>query len=141
MMKVSTISKVKVRYGETDQMGVVYHGNYAQFLEIGRIDWLNQLGFSYKKMEEEGVMLPVVNLNTNFKAPAYFDDELTIVTSIIKKPTVKIEFYYEVYNQNKDLLTTGSTVLVFVSTETRRPIKCPVDLLQTIESYPETETP
>ena len=141
MMKISTISKVKVRYGETDQMGVVYHGNYAQFLEIGRIDWLSQLGFSYKKMEEEGVMLPVVNLNTDFKAPAYFDDELTIVTSIVKKPTVKIEFHYEVYNQNKDLLTSGSTVLVFVSTETRRPIKCPADLLQTIENYSETETP
>ena len=141
MVEVSTETKVKVRYGETDQMGVVYHGNYAQFLEIGRIDWLNQLGFSYKKMEEEGVMLPVVNLNTNFKAPAYFDDELTIVTYIEKKPTVKIEFNYKVYNQNKELITTGSTILVFVSTETRRPIKCPVDLLNAIENYSETVTP
>jgi len=74
MIKITTETKVRVRYGETDQMGVVYHGNYAQYFEIARIEWLEQLGFSYKKMEEQGVMLPVVSLNTEFKKPAMFDE-------------------------------------------------------------------
>ncbi len=135
MTYFSTKTKIRVRYGETDQMGVVYHGNYAQYFEIARIDWLEKLGFSYKKMEDDGVMLPVVALNTNFKKPAFFDDELTITTMLKNEPTVKIEFEYELHNQQGELLTTGSTVLVFVSMETRKPIKCPDIMLEKIKSY------
>jgi len=75
-------------------MGVVYHGNYAQFFEIGRIDWLRSFGISYKNMEENNVMLPVVSLQCNFKKSAHFDDEITIKTTLQKTPTVKIEFDY-----------------------------------------------
>ncbi|WP_010179522.1 acyl-CoA thioesterase [Aquimarina agarilytica] len=134
MTYFSTKTKIRVRYGETDQMGVVYHGNYAQYFEIARIDWLEKLGFSYKKMEEDGVMLPVVALSTNFKRSAFFDDELTITTSLKNAPTAKIEFEYELHNQQGELLTTGSTVLVFVSMKTKRPIKCPERMLEKIES-------
>ena len=143
MIKMTTETKVRVRYGETDQMGVVYHGNYAQYFEIARIEWLEQLGFSYKKMEEQGVMLPVVSLNTEFKKPAMFDDILTIKTRLQRSPSVKIEFDYELFNQKGELLTTGGTVLVFVSSESRRPIKCPEDMLKKIESYSDsiTDTP
>jgi len=122
-------SYVKVRYAETDQMGVVYHGNYAQYLEIARIEWLAALGISYKKMEEEGVMLPVYELNLRFKKSAKFDDVLQIDTKLSKTPGVRIEFTYEIYNQHEELLTEASTTLIFMSIEQNRPIKCPQYIL------------
>ncbi|MDR2223688.1 MAG: acyl-CoA thioesterase [Flavobacteriaceae bacterium] len=123
MIKFDT--KVRVRYGETDQMGVVYHGNYAQFFEIGRVEWLRNLGVSYKKMEELGVMLPVVSLTMNYKRSARYDDELTIRTIFKKQSGVKIEFEYEIYNQEDELLTTGYSLLVFVDMKSGRPIAAP----------------
>lgn len=135
MEKITTETQVRVRYGETDQMGIVYHGNYAQYFEIARLEWLEELGFSYKKMEDEGVMLPVVSLSTKFKDSAKFDDVLTIKTTLKKVPVVKIEFEYELFNEQGVLLTTGETILVFVSAKTRRPIKCPDNMLKKIESY------
>lgn len=134
MPKKSSKSTIKVRYGETDQMGIVYHGNYAQYLEIARIDWLNMIGISYKKMEENGIMLPVVSLHTKFIKSAFFDDELTVSVWLTKTPSVKIEFDYEIHNQNGTLLTTANTTLVFVSTATKRPIKCPENILELINS-------
>ena len=124
MLKSSEIT-ARVRYGETDQMGVVYHGNYPQYLEMGRIEWLRELGTSYRKMEKEGVMLPVISLNINFKKSACFDDVIKVKTTLSKMPTVRIEFDYEIYNQNDELLVTANTVLAFVNMETKRPMKCP----------------
>lgn len=121
---------VKVRYAETDQMGVVYHGNYAQYLEIARIDWLDALGISYRKMEEEGVMLPVYELKIKFKKSAKFDDMLTIVTQLKGKPGVRIEFKYEIFNQHNELLTEAETSLIFMDMEKMKPMKCPVNLLE-----------
>ena len=123
----------RIRYGETDQMGVVYHGNYAQFFEIGRIDWLRSYGISYKNMEENNVMLPVVNLQCKFIKPAEFDDEITVKTSLKKIPTVKIEFDYEIYNQKNELLTTGSTMLAFINMKTNKPMRCPDYILEKLE--------
>lgn len=128
--------KVRVRYAETDKMGVVYHGNYAQYFEIGRVEWLRNLGISYKKMEELGVMLPVVSLTMNYKKSAFYDDDLTIRTIFKKLSSVKIEFDYELYNEKGDLLTTGNSVLVFVNMETGRPMAAPdyvVNKINTIQ--------
>lgn len=127
---------VRVRYAETDKMGVVYHGNYAQYFEIGRVEWLRNLGISYKKMEELGVMLPVVSLTMNYKKSAYYDDDLTIRTIFKKLTSVKIEFDYELYNEKEELLTTGNSTLVFVNMETGRPMAAPdyvVDKISAIE--------
>lgn len=112
---------VRVRYSETDQMGVVYHGNYAQYFEMGRVEWLRNLGISYKWMEENGIMLPVVSLNINYKKPARYDDLLTVKTIFKSQTSVKIEFDYEIYNEKKELLTIASSVLVFVDMKTSRP--------------------
>lgn len=117
--------EVRVRYAETDQMGVVYHGNYAQYFEMGRVEWLRNLGLSYKFMEENGIMLPVVNLMLNFKKPARYDDLLTIKTIFKKQESVKIEFDYEIYNEQQELLTTGNSILVFVDMKTGRPVAPP----------------
>lgn len=113
--------KVRVRYAETDQMGVVYHGNYAQYFEMGRVEWLRSLGVSYKWMEENGVMLPVVSLQMNYKKPAFYDDLLTVKTIFKCQTSVKIEFDYEIYNEAGFLLTTGYSMLVFVDKKTGKP--------------------
>ena len=114
--------QVRVRYAETDQMGVVYHGNYAQYFEMGRVEWLRNMGVSYKWMEENGVMLPVVSLSMNYKKPARYDDLLTVKTILKSQTSVKIEFDYEIYNEKEELLTTGYSMLVFVDMKTGRPI-------------------
>ena len=116
---------VRVRYAETDQMGVVYHGNYAQYFEMGRVEWLRNLGISYKWMEENGVMLPVVSLQMNYKKPARYDDLLRVKTILKSQTSVKIEFDYEIYNEQNDLLTTGYSMLVFVDMKTGRPMVPP----------------
>ncbi|MFY7728083.1 MAG: acyl-CoA thioesterase [Flavobacterium sp.] len=116
---------VRVRYAETDQMGVVYHGNYAQYFEMGRVEWLRNLGVSYKSMEEAGIMLPVVSLTMNYKKPARYDDLLRVRTIFKKQDGVKIEFDYEIYNEANELLTTGYSMLVFVDMKTGRPVSPP----------------
>ena len=126
-------SSFRVRYGETDQMGVVYHGNYAQYFEIGRTEWLRSLGITYKYMEKTGIILPVISLNCNFKKSAYYDDELTISTFLKKPPSVKIEFNYEIRNQHQELICTGSTTLAFINQNTIRPIRCPQYILDKLK--------
>lgn len=123
---------VRVRYAETDQMGVVYHGNYAQYFEMGRVEWLRNMGVSYKWMEENGVMLPVVSLSMNYKKPARYDDLLTIKTIFKSQSSVKIEFDYEIYNEQQELLTTGYSMLVFVNMKTGRPTLPPDYVLEKI---------
>ncbi|WP_199270245.1 acyl-CoA thioesterase [Algibacter sp. L3A6] len=125
--------QIRVRYGETDQMGVVYHGNYTLYLEMGRIEWLRKLGISYKTMEENGIMLPVVSLNVNYKKPAGYDDLINVKTQLTKKPTAKIEFEYEITNEQGELLSTASTILVFVDMKTKRPTKAPQYILDILE--------
>ncbi|MFT7250634.1 MAG: acyl-CoA thioester hydrolase [Flavobacterium sp.] len=112
---------VRVRYAETDQMGVVYHGNYAQYFEMGRVEWLRNMGVSYKWMEENGIMLPVVSLTINYKKPARYDDLLTVKTVFKRQTSVKIEFDYEIYNEKQELLTIGYSMLVFVDMKTGKP--------------------
>lgn len=126
--------QIRVRYGETDQMGVVYHGNYPLYLEIGRIEWLRKLGISYKTMEKNGVMLPVVSLTVNYKKPACYDDLINVKTKLKNRPTAKIEFEYEISNEKGEILTTASTILVFVDMKTNRPVKAPDYILDLIDS-------
>ncbi|WP_026713324.1 acyl-CoA thioesterase [Flavobacterium daejeonense] len=116
---------VRVRYSETDQMGVVYHGNYAQYFEMGRVEWLRNIGISYKWMEENGVMLPVVSLTANYKKPARYDDLLRVKTIFKSQTSAKIEFDYEIYNEQDELLTIGNSILVFVNMKTGRPMAAP----------------
>ncbi len=134
-MPITSETILKVRYSETDQMGVVHHGNYAQYLELARIDWLSRLGISYKSMEENGIMLPVFTLDFKFTKSAFFDDELTVKTSLRKIPTARIIFDFEIFNENRESLTTASATLVFVDSKTRKPIPCPSYLIEKIKSY------
>lgn len=127
-------TKIRIRYGETDQMGVVHHGNYPSFLEMGRIEWLRSLGISYKQMELDGIMLPVISLALNFKMSACYDDIITVKTTLKKIPAVKIEFDYEIVNEEGEVLTTANTVLAFINMETKRPTRCPQFILDKLQN-------
>ena len=122
----------RVRYGETDQMGVVYHGNYAQYMEMGRVEWLREMGISYKNMEENGIMLPVISLHIDYKKPAVYDDLIAVRTILKKTPAVKIEFDFEIYNEAREILAEATVVLAFIDMERNRPVRCPQYLLDTI---------
>ena len=126
-------SEVRVRYSETDQMGVVYHANYLPYFEIGRVEWLRSLGFSYKSMEERGVALPIVNLNLNYRKSARYDDILTIKTAFKSQSSVKIEFDCEIRNEQNELLTTASFLLVFVDMKTGRATAAPDYIKEILE--------
>ncbi|HMQ44326.1 MAG TPA: thioesterase family protein [Mariniflexile sp.] len=126
--------QIRVRYGETDQMGVVYHGNYALYLEMGRIEWLRKLGISYKNMEENGVMLPVVSLNINYKKSAVYDDVINVKTQLKNTPSARIEFEYEITNEQGEILTLASTTLVFIDMKTNRPMRAPQYILDAINN-------
>ncbi len=113
--------EVRVRYAETDQMGYVYYGNYATYFEVARVETFRHIGFSYKEMEDEGIMMPVLEYKTKFIKPAYYDDLLRINVKIAAKPGVRIRFEYEVYNEAGVLLNVSETTLVFVNKSTGKP--------------------
>jgi len=126
-------TEIRVRYGETDQMGVVYHANYAQYFEVGRTEWLRQFGMTYRDMEEQGIMLPVISLQITFKSSARYDDQLQIVTTLSKKPTASISFDYQLLNKANEVLATGATVLAFIDMKKNRPTRCPAYLLDKLQ--------
>lgn len=122
----------RVRYAETDQMGVVYYGNYPQYFEIGRVEALRSLNLSYKKMEEQGIILPVLKLEVKYLAPATYDDLLEIRTEIREMPSTRITFHHEIRNQEGKLLTLGMVQLVFVDRKRNRPCAAPQYFLDKI---------
>lgn len=123
---------LRTRYAETDQMGVVYYGNYPQYLELGRVEWLRAIGLTYKEMEAEGIMMPVVSLQIQYKKPALYDELITIRAKLKDLPSTKIEFDYEILNEKGELLSTANTILVFVDAKTFRPVRCPEKVLDLI---------
>lgn len=128
-------TKVRVRYGETDQMGYCYYGNYAQYFEVGRVEAMRSLGMSYRDMEEKGVMLPVSNFNVNYFTPAKYDDELTITTSITEVKGARLFFNYTIHNEKGELVSEAQTTLVFVNMESMRPMKAPSDFMDLLKPY------
>ncbi len=129
-------SKVKVRYVETDQMGVVHHSNYAQYYELARTECFEACsGMSYESMEADGVMLPILELQSKFLKPALYNQVLTIKSIVKELPTVRLKVDYEIYNEAKELINTGQTTLVFVNKETRRPCQPPENFMQNVRQY------
>ncbi|MDX2360207.1 MAG: thioesterase family protein [Crocinitomicaceae bacterium] len=136
-MQVDFKSKttLRVRYGETDQMGHCYYGNYAQYFEVGRVEALRSIGMSYKELEDRGVMLPVTEFQVNYKFPAKYDDVLTVETSITELRGPRLLFEYTITNEDGILIATATTTLVFVAKETMRPIQPPAIFVEIIEKY------
>ena len=128
-------TKTRVRYGETDQMGYVYYGRYAELFEVGRVEALRSIGFPYRALEEAGVMLPVHDLHVRYHKPARYDDLLTIRTSINAMPNVRIDFVYAILDEERAVLTEGATTLVFVDRTTMRPRRAPQELVDALAPY------
>lgn len=122
---IVTETKVRVYYQDTDKMGVVYYGNYARYYEIGRTEMIRDLGFTYKQMEELGIMLPARTLNINYIKSAYYDELLTVRTIVDTIPQVKFPIKTEIYNEKGELINSGETVLVFYSSITNKPVAAP----------------
>lgn len=126
---------IRVRYAETDRMGYVYYGNYASFYEVGRVEALRELGLSYRELEDSGIMLPVSELTSKYKKPAYYDDLISIKTQIPEMPAARLKFLYYLYNANGELINEGATTLVFVSIKTMKPCGAPRNFLELINPY------
>ena len=128
-------SQVRVRYAEVDRMGYLHHSRYAQYYEVSRSEMLRELFGSYRDMEDSGIIMPLSDLKCHYHRPALYDDLLTVRTIVKEKPTVRMVFHYEVYNQDNILINTGETTLVFVDGQTRRPIRPPKAFMDAIEKH------
>ncbi len=128
--------QLRVRYADTDQMGYVYYGKYAEYFEVGRVEALRSLGFRYRDLERDsGVMLPVASLEIKYRSPAKYDDLLTVRTRITSLPTRVISFEHEVLGEDGSLLTEGEVKLVFVNTRTGKSVKAPEELMEKLKIY------
>ena len=123
--------EIKVRYCETDQMGLVHHGSYINYFEEARIAWISNLGFSYSEMEKSGIILPVSKLNVIYLRPAYFDDDLLVSVELAELPTSRLIFNYTI-KKEEEVIVTGTTVLAFLNKETKKPVKCPDYMLEKV---------
>ena len=123
--------KIKVRYCETDQMGLVHHGSYINYFEEARISWISNLGFSYSEMEKSGIILPVSKLNVSYLRPAYFVDDLVVNVELAELPTSRLIFNYTIKNKD-EVVVTGTTVLAFLNKETKKPVRCPDYMLEKV---------
>lgn len=131
----TTEIKIRVRYGETDRMGYVYYGNYAEYFEVARVEALRNLGFSYRKLEDEGIMLPVLDYSVKYLKPAFYDDELTIKVTIKELPVARLKFSYEIYNEKDELTTVADTTLVFINRAANRPCPAPDDFKSALQKF------
>ena len=128
-------TSLRVRYAETDQMGYVYYGNYAMYFEVARVEALRSAGFSYKQMEEDGIIMPVLEHHTQYLKPGKYDEVLLLKTIVPEMPGIRIKFVYEVYNESEELITTGYTILTFLKKESHRPSRPPRYLLDLMKPF------
>jgi len=130
---IHTTHSLRVRYGETDPMKYVYYGNYAEYLEVARVELFRSIGISYNDIEKRGIWLPVSEFSIKYLKPAFYDEVITIHTFVEKLPGVKIEFRYEIFNQENVKITDARTTLFFLDAESGKIIRCPDFLMSFIE--------
>ena len=131
-----TETKIRIHYALTDQMGVVYHGHYAQFYEIGRGEAIREIGFTYKDIEAMGIIMPVVDIHSKFLRPAKYDDLITVKTTLKELPIHhKIVFHSEIFNENSELLNIGDVTLYFMEAKEMKRCEIPIALKLKLEKY------
>jgi acyl-CoA thioester hydrolase len=129
-------TQIRVHYALTDQMGVVYHGHYAQFFEIGRSEAIRQLGFTYKELEAMGIIMPVVDLHSKFIFPVKYDELITVKITLREMPHHhKIVFHSEVFNEEGRLCTSGAVTLYFMEAATMKRVDMPLPLVEKLAPY------
>ncbi len=125
---------IEVRYAETDQMGIVHHSNYAVYFEQARVEWLRSVGMQYHELEKEGLMLPLINLNVDFKKPLHFGDVIKVSCALEALPSVKMRFVYTIQINEHTTCSLGSTTHVFMDAKTRRPMRCPDSVIALLKT-------
>ncbi|MFO7615631.1 MAG: thioesterase family protein [Bacteroidales bacterium] len=128
-------TKIRIRYGETDQMGYVYYGRYAEFFEIGRTELIRAAGLTYRDLEEQGILLPVTRMEVKYIKPVGYDEQITIRTTLKRMPSAKITFHYQIISENGEVVNEAVCDLVFTSSKTRRPVRPPKELLETLQPF------
>lgn len=128
-------TQLRVRYADTDQMGYAYYGNYGAYYEVARVESLRHLGYAYKNLEAQGVMMPVLENHSKFIRPALYDELLRIEVTLKQLPTVRIQFYYRIFNEQDELIHTGNTLLAFVKVASGKPCRPPEILLELIRPF------
>lgn len=135
----ATTTTYRVRYSDTDQMGVVYYGNYPRFYEIGRSEMIRDLGYTYKELEKTGVFMPVASVHAKYQKPIYYDELITIETALKKMPQARMVFYHTIYNEKQEVVHTAEVTLVFLDAATNRPVRVPQYMLEALEKMTDLE--
>lgn len=125
---------MRVWYVDTDQMGIVHHSNYVKYYEAARSDLMRELGVSYAEMESRGVMMPILEVHSYYKASALYDELITVEISVEELPMARITFHYKIYNESGTLLNTGSTVLGFMHSDSHKPTRAPQWFVELLEA-------
>lgn len=128
-------TNIRVRYGETDKMGYLYHGHYPAYFEVARTELIRTFGLSYRQMEDEGIILPVRHLRVDYLLPARYDDLLTVKAYLQTLPAVRLDISYEIRNANSVLICTGNTILVFADQVTGKPRRAPGYFVEAVKGY------
>lgn len=128
-------TKIRVRYAETDQMGFVYYGNYATYYEVARVESLRSLGFTYKSLEEQGILMPVSENTSKFIRPARYDDLLTIKVKVPDLPQKRMIFEYEIYNESHKLIHIGQTMLAFIQSNDGKACNAPQIIIELLKPF------
>ena len=132
---ISHDCKIRVWYCDTDQMGIVHHSNYIRYYEEARSDLLRMMGLSYADVERRGLMMPILEVQSKYRRPARYDEEVTVRILLKEIPSTRINFFYEIYNEEGALLNSGMTQLGFMHSDTRRPCRCPEWFVELLEKF------
>ncbi|NQT78350.1 MAG: acyl-CoA thioesterase [Bacteroidetes bacterium] len=132
---ITSENKIQVRYDEVDKMGYVYHGNYARYYHISRTELLRKVGICDRELESKNIILPVIEMNISYIKPVYYDDLITIRTRLLELPKTRMKFQHEVINQDDEIINIANSTLVFVDSNTRKPMKIPEIILNKLEAY------
>ncbi len=127
--------KLRSRYGETDKMGYVYYGRYLEYFEVVRTEFIREAGLPYRTMEEQGIMMPVIESQVKYHQPVYYDALMDIRLMIFEKPITRLETWYQIFTEYEKPHVTGKVTLVFMNSETRRPVRAPLAFNQGIDRY------
>lgn len=135
MALIEFSTQIRVRYKDTDQMGIMHHSNYIVLYEQARTEWLREMGLTYAEIERRGIMSPIIEVHSRYHFPAFYDELLTVKVKMEQMPTARLVVDAEVYNPDGKLINTGSVTLGFMSAQTRRPCRVPEWFLAALEEY------
>ena len=128
-------TQIRVLYRDTDKMGVVYHANYIVFYEAARNEMFRAIGLPYTFLEQMNIAMPIVEVESQYKAPAFYDEVLTVRATLKELPEVRAVIEYEIFNEAGTVINTGKTVLGYVNMDRKRPCRAPKEFIDELQKY------